>query len=142
MSICIYARINKICINKIDLERVLKEFFLPKKNIVIHKEKYCLTYENVFEDESVVISFVSEKKPPHNIYDSSILGGEFECKQLVIFDIKKEEASIEKYKRIIEFCIYLKNNLKGDILVTSDVHNEICLLTEEDSVWEQNLSLG
>lgn len=142
MSICIYARINKKSIDKIALERVLNEFFLPQKNIVIHKEKYCLTYENVFEDDSVVISFVSEKKPPYNIYDSSLCDGEFEYTQLVIFDIKKGESSIDKYKRIIDFCIYLKKNLSGDILVTSDAHSEICLLKEEDLIWGQNFSFS
>lgn len=83
---------------------------------------------------------MSEKKPPYNVYDSNIINDEFEYVQLILFDMKKEEASIDNYREIISFCIYLKEKVDSDILVTSDVHDEICLLEGKEIIWSKNLS--
>lgn len=139
MSICMYARISKKCIDEDVLARILTEYFFSIKNIIIPRDKKYVTYEDLFEDDNIVISFISERKPPYNVYDSSLYNGEFEYTQVLIFDIKKEEASIDKYKKILDFCIYLKKNIEGDILVTSDVHNEICLLRKDDIIVKQEL---
>ena len=64
--------------------------------------------------------------------------GEFEHAQLLIFDINKENATIDTYKNVIEFCIYLRAKVQSDILVASEVHNDICLLKEQEIIWAQN----
>ena len=82
---------------------------------------------------------MNEKKAPYNVYDSGIIGEEFEYAQLILFDIKKENASVDKYKEIIRFFLCLKEKINSDILVTSDVHNDICLLQDEVIIWSQEL---
>ncbi len=85
---------------------------------------------------------MSEKRPPYNVYDSNLINGEFEYVQIIVFDINKEEASADTYKEIISFCAYLKGIIDSDILVTSDVHDDICLLKGKEIIWPQNLSVN
>lgn len=141
MAICVYGRIKRKCIDEDFLERILGEFFSPKSDIIRKNNEKCVTYEGVSSENKVSISFVSEKKPPYNVYDSNIINDEFEYVQLILFDIKKEEASIDVYKEIINFCIYLKGEIDSDILVTSDVDDEICLLKGKEIIWSKKLSI-
>lgn len=46
---------------------------------------------------------------------------------------------MDKYKEIIRFFLCLKEKINSDILVTSDVHNDICLLQDEVIIWSQEL---
>ena len=82
---------------------------------------------------------MSEKKPPYNVYDSNIIGNEYEYVQLILFDLEKENASIDEYKKIIAFFIYIKEKIDSDILVTSDIHDDICLLVENEVIWSKHL---
>ncbi len=140
MAICVSGRIKRKCIDEDLLERILVEFFSPKGNIIRENSGKCVTYEDISDENKVTISFIDEKKPPYNVYDSNIINDEFEYVQLILFDIEKEKASIDSYKEIIRFCIYLKGKIDSDILVTSDVHNDICLLKEKEILWSENLS--
>lgn len=142
MAICIYGRIKRKCIDEDFLERILEEFFLPKRDIIRKNNERCVTYEGVSSENKVSISFINEKKPPYNVYDSNIISDEFEYVQLILFDINKEEASIDIYKEIINFCIYLKGKIDSDILVTSDVHDDICLLKGEEIIWSKNAAVN
>lgn len=140
MSICVYGRIKRKCIKENLFERFLVEFFSPKSDIVRRMDEKSVTYEGVSSENTVSISLVLEKKPPHNVYDSNIVNTEFRYVQLIIFEIKKEEATIDNYKKIIMFFIFLNNKIDSDILVTSDVHDEICLLKKTEIIWSKNLS--
>lgn len=135
MSISVYGRIKNKCINEDFLENSLVEFFSHKSDVIRKKDRNCITYERAGSENEVTISFIDEKKPPYNVYDSTIINDEFEYVQLILFDIKKEEASIDRYKEIIRFFIYIKEKIDSDILVTSDVHNDICLLTGKKVIW-------
>lgn len=137
-----YARIKNKGIDEDGLGKSIAEFFLPKNNIIIHVENNGVIYDGIYEDSKVVVSFINERKPPYNVYDSSICNGEFQYTQLIIFDIKKEYAFTSEYKKILDFCIYLKKKIGDDILVTTDVHDEICLLKEQDIIWSSNISFN
>lgn len=54
--------------------------------------------------------------------------------QLLLFEIDKQYAVIDTYKNIVEFCIYLRFKIQSDILVTSEVHDDICLLKEQEII--------
>lgn len=141
MSICVYGRINKKCINTDLLEKIIVDYFSLSKNVVKQRNKTSVTYEGVSKEDKIIISFVSEKKPPYNVFDSDIINGEYKYMQLIIFDIRKEESTIDIYKKIINFCIYIRSKIESDILVTSDAHDEICLLKKQDIIWNSNLSV-
>ena len=135
-----YGRIKRKCINEDLLEGFLVEFFSPKSDIARKNNEKCVIYEGISNKNKVSLSFISEKKPPYNVYDSNIINDEFEYMQLIIFEIEKEEATIDKYKEIINFCIYLKEKIDSDILVTSDIHDDICLLEETEAIWSKDIS--
>lgn len=138
MSICVCARVNGKCIDEKLLEKVMVEFFHPKNSFTKEVNKKCVTYSGITDE--ITISFVCEKNPPSNIYDSSIINDEYEFTQLLFFDVNKENATIDIYKIIIEFCKYLKTKIESNILVTSDVHNDICLLKEQEMIWSEDFS--
>lgn len=140
MSICVYGRIKQKYMDEDLFERFLADYYSSKSNIIKEKNKNCVTYEFVNGEDDVIISLMNEKKAPYNVYDSNITGDKFEYVQLILFDIKKENASVDKYKEIIRFLIYIKEKINSDILITSDVHNDICLLQDEETIWSQELS--
>lgn len=140
MSICVYGRIKQKCMDEELLERLLADYYSLGNNIIRESNKNCVTYKFVNSEEDVIISFMNEKKAPYNVYDSSIIGDEFEYVQLILFDVKKENASVDKYKEIIRFLLCLKEKINSDILITSDVHNDICLLQAEETIWSRELS--
>lgn len=139
MSISVYGRINRKCIDEYLLEQLLNGYFLPNDNIVKKNNKEYVSYEGIFDNNKVIIYFVSDKKYPYNIYESNIINDKFEYEQLIIFDIEKEYATVDIYTKIINFCIYLNRKIKCDLLVTSDVHDEICLLKKQNIIWSQNV---
>ena len=139
MSISIYARINKKCIDENKLEKMLVEFFKPVNAVTVYRNEKCTTYEELCKNNDMIVNFVYEKRTPYNVYDSKLCNGEFEYMQLLIFDIKKETVHIDQIKTIFNFCIFLKGNVKEEILVTSDVYEEICLLKENEVIWLNKL---
>ena len=78
------------------------------------------------------------KKSPYNIYDSDIINDEFEYNQLLIFELDKEDAAMNSYREIIRFLKHLSQEIKSRILVTSDAHDEICLLDGRNILWSAN----
>lgn len=140
MSICFYGRINKRCINEDLLEKFIADFFAPSNEVVKQRNKGSVKFEGFSDDDKIVMSFVNEKKPPYNVYDSNIIGSEYEYIQLIIFDVNKIESTIDTYKEIINFCIYIRKRIEGDILITSDVYDDICLLKKQEKIWPENPS--
>ena len=137
-GILVCGRVNKNCIDEKLLEKVIMEFFLPVSIIVKQVNNNCVTYEGITADNKVIISFVNKNGLLSNFWESNIISGKFEYVQLIIFDINKSDATIDTYKNIIEFCIYLRVKIKSDILVTSEVHDDICLLKELEIIWAQD----
>lgn len=132
------GRVNKYCIDENLLEKVMVEFFSPKSALSKQICSNHVTYEGITDENKVIISFVNKKSSPYNIFDSSIVNGEYEFTQLLLFEINKQDATIDTYKNVIEFCIYLRSKIQSDILVTSEVHDDICLLKEQEIIWAQN----
>ena len=98
MAICVCGRINGKCIDEDFLERIIREFFSPKKDIIRKEHQECVTYEDVKNENKVIISFISEKKPPYNVYDSNIINDEFEYLYLILFDMYyiKQQTNIKQ----------------------------------------------
>lgn len=100
--------------------------------------KQEISYEIVNKHNDIIISFIKEKTAPYNVYDSDIIGNEFEFLQLIIFDIDKESSSTDEYKEIINFCEFLNEKIDSSILITSDMHDEICFLKENKIIWSED----
>ncbi len=139
---CVCGRIKSKCIDEDLLKGIIVEFFLPENEIVVEKNEKYTIYEGIRAENKVTISFVYEKRPPYNVYDSNIINDEFKYAQLILFDIEKEEASVDRCKEAINFYIYLKQKIDSDVLVTSDVHDDICLLRGKKIIWSEDLYEG
>lgn len=140
MSLCVYGRIEGKIFNEKSLETCLNHYFSNGYE-TIKENSDCAAYEIKNNEGKAIVSFISEKKSPYNIYDSDIINGEFEYQQLLIFELNKEDATMDFYIEIIKFLKYLFQEKKNRILVTSDAHDEICLLNDKDILWSTNNTL-
>lgn len=136
---CVCGRIKRKCIDEDLLKGIIMEFFLPDNDIIIEKNKKYTRYKGIRDENNVTISFICEEQSPYNVYDSNIMNDEFKYSQLILFEIKKEEASVDGYKEAVNFYISLKRIIDSDILVTSDVHDDICLLKGKEVIWAKDL---
>lgn len=130
MSICLYARINRKCLNQDLLDEQINRYINEK-----NKGTECLYFKNMLNNGDINISFIEEKRPPYNIYDFSTCDKEFKYIQVIIFDIKKDLLSHDVYIIIIDFCKELREKILCNILITSDVYDEICLMKEGKIEW-------
>ena len=137
MSIYIYGRIRKKNIDDQTLRETIARSFSVNKNRIEQKDGNCTTYQNICNDNEIILSFVKEKKPPYNIYESKITNHEFQYTQLIIFDIRKDKALKDTYIRIVDFFIDLSQEAGSDILVTSDMYDEICLIQSQGMIWSK-----
>lgn len=140
MAIWVYGRIKEKSIDENLLEKSIIKYFDLKNHIIKKRNGKCVTYEGIGSENETDILFINEKKSPYNVYDSNITNQEFKYIQLIIFETEKEKISVHSYKEIICFCIYLRERIDSDILVTSDAHDEICLLKEKEIIWSKDLS--
>ncbi|MDE5892149.1 MAG: hypothetical protein K2H45_04395 [Acetatifactor sp.] len=140
MSFSVCARIKEKCISEELLEKAIADFFQPPKDILVRRDGMRATYEGIDEDGVTVIYFNSDSRSPYNIYVSEITGGKFEYMQSINLDIGKETATVDRFAKMISFCIYLYGKVKSEILVTSDVHDDICLVKAGEILWSQTLS--
>lgn len=133
MSICVYCRVKERKISTQILEKVIKKFRFFHNDFKIETDRECITYEDM-KDDAEIISFVNKRDFPYNIYDSSIVG-DYEHAQLLVFDIRKDRAVKDEYEKIICFCISLGKEINSDILISSDVYDDICLMAERKIIW-------
>lgn len=137
MSLYIYGRICKKNVDNQTLKETIVRFFSINKHIIEQNDRNYTIYENICDDNEIILSFVNEKKPPYNIYESKITNCEFQYMQLIIFDIRKDKALKDTYIRIVDFFIDLSQETGSDILVTSDMHDEICLIQSKGIIWSK-----
>lgn len=139
MSLDVVGRINRKCLSRELLNKILIDFFAPTGDITVQFNGRSLTYEGFIDENILILFFVEERwSPPYNIWVSDILKDEFEFAQLLIFNLDKEYSTIDTYKIVIDFFKFLHSFIDSDILVTSDAHNDICLLKDEDVIWAQD----
>ena len=70
MSLYIYGRICKKNVDNQTLKETIVRFFSINKHIIEQNDRNYTIYENICDDNEIILSFVNEKKPPYNIYES------------------------------------------------------------------------
>ena len=106
MSLCVYGRIEGKTFNENLLKTYLNHYFSGGYRI-IKENSGCAVYEVRNNESKTIVSFIHEKKSPYNIYDSDIINDEFEYNQLLIFELDKEDATMNSYREIIRFLRHL-----------------------------------
>ena len=135
MSISLYGKIKKKKLNLDLLKKSISDYFLRDNGAKLEYNGRFFFYE--CKDFECDIYFGEDKKPPYNVWDSQILNDEYEFAQTIMFDLRKEIDYDMAYKSIIDFFIFLNEGIACPILVTSDVHNDICYI-DKDIRWSEN----
>ena len=99
-----------------------------------------LKYENNYfvykcDKYTFHIYFSKDRIYPANIWDSDILKKEYEYSNIIMFDLCKGIDYEEAYRCILDFFVFLHEEIQCDILVTSDVFNDICYMTDHKYHW-------
>ena len=133
MSISVVGRIKEIKLNEELFKKYIISYFNTnmQHNLVYDKEVFfykCNEFSfNIIGDY--------DRKYPANIWDSDILNDEYEYSQIIMFDLCKEIDYERAYKCIHDFFAFLHKEILCDILVTSDVFNDICYMTDHKYYW-------
>jgi hypothetical protein len=136
VSISLCGRIKDSVVDSNTLEKHLREYYGVIRKLS-KDDGEEVSYELNSDYGRFVVYYVEKKKPPYNVYDSDLVGGEFVFSQLVVFDLDKEEVCKTTYEDLVSFFIYLQKKIESEILVTSDVHDEICLLKKEGCLYTE-----
>lgn len=133
MSISVVGRIKEKRMNEELFKNYIISYFHTdiKENLVYDKDVFFYKC-NKF---SFSIIWDNDRKYPANIWDSDILNDEYEYSQIIMFDLCKEIDYESAYKCILDFFIFLHEKILCDILVTSDVFNDMCYMNNHKFLW-------
>lgn len=139
MSVDVDGDIHRTCIDEKAFDKIIVDFFAPEKELEkTHLESGVIEYEHIRDEVFNAIFFQPKNKDPYGGTDSVIYNGFFKVEQYVSFNMNKWNLCMDSFRLIIDFFIYLKNNISSEILVSSDEHGEICLLKDNTIVWSDN----
>ena len=48
---------------------------------------------------------------------------------------KKKKINVEILEKVICFCDHLRKEINSEMLLTSDIYDDICLLEERNIIW-------
>ena len=125
MSIDVSAKIQKNFINVKDIELYIKDFFLVIENLNKQSLGNVTMFSDFYNDNKIIIYFTENENA---VYNSLFFKDEFKYSQSLLFDIKKDNISTKEFVTIINFCKYIRKRINSDILITSNVHDEICIV--------------
>lgn len=97
-------------------------------------EKNILVIDSIYELLGFNITLIRNKKPPYNVYESCLLGTDFEYNQVILFGINKEANLSIVYGTVLELCFDLVKKLNTNALLTSSVHDEICYFDDDKNI--------
>ncbi len=121
MSLCVYARIADICLSEEELTKILKQY-------------------SIFSDNNIYVSLIDKTHSPYNVYEYNCCEEKYKYNQVVIFELDKERLTADAIPSIINFCVELERKVLSSILITSDAHNEICLIqNHEVQYWRDDI---
>lgn len=142
MSLWMYARMNRNNLDSKLVEKMLKDFFPDTREFVRNIDETAvrtvIRYQGVSSKLEKVL-FVTELKQSYNAYESNLNSEDFQYEQELIFCLDKTKVSVDVIRMVVDFCIYLRRHIECDILVTSDMHDEICLLKNQTIIWNEDV---
>ncbi len=135
MSIDVSVKIQKKCISANEAELYIKEFFSINEHLNRRILGKIIVFTSFYQDDRMILYFTENES---ETYESRLIKGEFKHSQSLLFDIAKEDVSIEDFAVILQFCKYLRKKIDSDILITSDVHDEICLMKNNEVLFSDS----
>ena len=138
MSITVVGRIKENTISEELIKRYIISYFrTDTRHSLLYEEESFYYKCNEF---SFHIMWDNDREYPANIWDSDILNDEYSYSEIIMFTLNKEIDYDSAYKSILDFFIFLHGYILCDILVTSDVHDDICFISDNDILWSERLA--
>lgn len=135
MSVDIAAKIEKKYFSADIIKNSLCDFFECTVNIDrIDQSKYKFTC--FYENDDIILFFVDYCS--YHYWDSVILTKEYPYLQSLIFNISKHSDLTKNFETVFKFLMELQKTYNGELLITSDIHNEICYITDSKVIWSDN----
>lgn len=129
MPINIAAHIGKSAFTQEVFTDLLNTFF--KCNAV--KEilnSGIVRYTNISADDEIIGYFSEKLMPPSNCWESNLLNSDYIFSQSICFSVSKSSDIDKKFKIVFEFLIFLEKKFPFEMLLISDVHDDICYTDE------------
>lgn len=87
------------------------------------------------DEQSFIVYFVNNK----SYWDSSITDAEFDYSQMISIGIDKEEEDLtDIIYSAIDFFIFVSQKTGAEILIKSEIHNDICHVQNGAPKWDQH----
>lgn len=136
MSVDIAAKIEKKFFSVDIIKKSLCNFFECTVNIDrMDQDKYKFTC--FYENDDIILFFIDNCK--YHYWDSIILTKEYPYLQSLIFNISKNSDLAKNFEIVFKFLIELQKTCNGEILITSNIHDEICYINIDSKViWSNN----
>jgi hypothetical protein len=136
MSIDISAKIKNKIFSVDIIKKSLCNFFECTVNIdKIGQDKYKFTC--FYENNDIILFFDDDCK--YHYWDSIILEKEYSYLQSLIFDISKHSDLAQNFEIVFKFLIELQKTCIGEILITSNIHDDICYINADSkAIWTNN----
>ena len=135
MAMDFYFRIGKKCLDEAQLEAIIRDYFKCGSKLKKEDNGGNFVYSGFTEGDQLLLFFTAERKPPHNVYESGILGRDYVSEQSIIISPDMSKRSPEMIKEILRFFIYIQSRIDSDALVVGEYHGEMCLITDEGVTW-------
>lgn len=124
MSVEISAKIKKDVFSVNIIKKSLSDFF----NSLVKVDKigeYSYKFTHFYENDDIIL-FFKYYNNDHHYWDSLILKTEYSFCQVLVFDVSKFSDIADNFKIVFEFLLKLQKTYNSDILITSNIHDEIC----------------
>ncbi|WP_026651560.1 hypothetical protein [Butyrivibrio proteoclasticus] len=84
-------------------------------------------------EQRFIVYFVNNK----SYWDSSITDAEFDYSQMISVGIDKEEDDLsDLIYEAIEFFLFVSKKTGAEILIKSEIHNDICHVQSGKTIWD------
>lgn len=137
MSIEISAKIKKAVFSVNVIKKSLSDFFNSSAKVYqIGESSYKFTQ---FCENDDIILFFRYYNNDYHYWDSLILKAEYSYCQSLVFDVSKFSDVANNFKIVFEFLLELQKTYNSDILITSNIHDEICYINiDSKAIWSNN----
>lgn len=137
MSVEISAKIKKDVFSVNIIKKSLSDYFnSPAKVDEIGENSYKFTH--FYENDDIILFFIYYNND-HHYWDSLILKTEYSYCQSLVFDVSKFSDLSDNFKIVFEFLLELQKTYNSDMLITSNIHDEICYIDiDSKKIWSNN----
>ena len=132
------ARLKDAVLNETTIIDCFRGFLGYDVNII---EKYgnTIRMETALDDiNAVEVYLPTYMSDDGKVYGSELYGGDYSYHQNLIIALDKNIADMDAVSKVINIFIHISKKISSDMLITSDVHDEILYIHDDERVWNKS----